>query len=364
VFVSKRELQKNKVDKFQERGSLLANNLAGAVVMIPCQVNSRARLRRVQPTREGAPGFTVIELLTTLAIISLLLTLLVPAVLSVRSAARRMHCQSNLKQIGLALEQYSSESGEFPMGGRHKKLLLPYLDQRPLWDRLVAHSISSDELRGIVLPIYRCPADSAPDLVQVHKPTSNANYVACYGSGALKYGFNGVFQQGSYRLGVNAGVKLSEMTRGRSNIAAMSEWLCQDGTRQRLRYLWHTPRELTDVNQFEEFAQLCDSIPPSPAAYGYPAYPAGSFEDGEKGLWWTQGSLSSGGYNHVLTPNRPSCYNGDDVIYGAYTASSLHGGGVNVLYADGHVVFVSESIDTQVWRVSASRKVMDGLQQY
>src|SRR5205809_2892375 len=94
-------------------------------------------------------AFTLIELLVVIAIIAVLVALLLPAVQQAREAARRSQCKNNLKQIGLALQNYHSSANRFPPGyvagatypatsngWGWSAMILPYLDQAPLYRKI------------------------------------------------------------------------------------------------------------------------------------------------------------------------------------------------------------------------------------
>ena len=104
-------------------------------------ISRRTSPRRVPLSRRSA--FTLIELLVVLLVLAVAVVLFFPPQRMAREAARRTQCKNNLKQIGLALHNYHDEYGAFPPAytvdadGKPlhswRTLLLPYLDQRPLY---------------------------------------------------------------------------------------------------------------------------------------------------------------------------------------------------------------------------------------
>ena len=136
-------------------------------------------------------AFTLVELLVVITIIGILIALLLPAVQAAREAARRSQCSNNMKQIGLGLHNYLATHNLFPMGEMDwvgwtsssgmtgycwATVILPFLEQQPLWDQLQSvgagygYGYSTPDLHyaGLctVVPAYLCPSSG-------HAPTFN-----------------------------------------------------------------------------------------------------------------------------------------------------------------------------------------------
>ena len=148
-------------------------------------------------------GFTIVELLVTIGIISILMSLILPAVQSARESARRSACQNNLRQLALAMLNHESTYGRLPSNGwgygwvgepgrgtdRDQPggwayNILDHVEQAPLREigKGEPEALRRQSLARLIvtpLPLFRCPSRPAPTLgpVGIISTPVNADYV-------------------------------------------------------------------------------------------------------------------------------------------------------------------------------------------
>ncbi len=322
--------------------------------------------------RSSLPGFTLVELLVVIAIIGILVGLLLPAVQAAREAARRMSCGNNMKQLGLAIHNYESTYKRAPVGGFFPDpaatfsfrrtsghiAFLPYMEQSALYDRIVgdyqqrtATQLSNGAMSpwdtGYApfrtrIPTLQCPSDNyRPDNPNDIGPT---NYMFSRGDTTWDHNpnWNGNGQRGlrgffacNQRYG-----EFSNVMDGLSNTIAMSERVVARPGGRRL-----VKEGGTAVNLGAAFRN------DNPALCIAPSNVSGGIYVGGVGEWggrrWTDGAPAFTGCTTILGPNKGSCTQGGwDGEDGIYEPSSYHTGGVQTVFGDGSVRFISDSIDT------------------
>jgi prepilin-type N-terminal cleavage/methylation domain-containing protein len=153
-------------------------------------------------------GFTLVELLVVIAIIGVLVALLLPAIQAAREAARRAHCTNNLKQLGLAMQNFHGANNVVPCarwnGGSPSwmALLMPYMEagnQFALWDFEKPYRDPANKLaREATASVFTCPTRRAPEMLSsdlpINDPKNNppgavGDYAGCHGDskGASEY---------------------------------------------------------------------------------------------------------------------------------------------------------------------------------
>ena len=276
-------------------------------------------------------GVTLIELLVALGVIGLLLALLLPAVQGSRAAARKTYCQNNLRQVGIAAHRYL-DTVHFAVS------LLPQLEQSELaelldYARLPDTRLSAEQYAKIMTPAtYICPSDSLASPAQRHL------------SYAVNQGLSLNIHSGFYTPRGFGERRFSEFSDGLSHTALLAEKLVllpnyEDvslavARAQPLRYSWNHGQVFYPGQEHEQVSHCLSETTRAQAGSG--TYYGFHFHFGDHPM-----------YHHTLPPGNWSFANRQQT--GPVSASSLHLPGAHLLFADGHVELISQSIDYRVF---------------
>ena len=283
-----------------------------------------------RPGRSRNAGFTLVELLVVIAIIGVLVALLLPAVQAAREAARRMRCQNNLKQIGLAQHNFHDTRLHFPEGmqvdvtkhcaadcrGNTMWLtVLPYMEQgntEQQYNYDKGWPGAAAALTNMVQQMYVCPSNGK----YLQFPNRRDYFGISGGRLRLSHGWRGdVFQDGLFTFNLKR--RFADVTDGTSSTLAVGDSMHP----QR----WGAGPGYGDPNVGGPVLWLMG---------GACMQPACRLTDASYGRDYRNTKFPINATIPLLADNE------NDTPFG-----SRHPGGGNFLFADGHVSFLPQTLN-------------------
>jgi prepilin-type N-terminal cleavage/methylation domain-containing protein/prepilin-type processing-associated H-X9-DG protein len=319
--------------------------------------------------RRRRSGFTLIELLVVIAIIAVLIGLLLPAVQKVREAASRMSCQSNLKQLGVAVHNYHDTNNSFPPAWDYEPpkppqrptgvshawgtYLLPSLEQGNLYknydfDKLLYNDPNSSVIQT-PLKVFQCP--STPNPNRAYSFPVPANVLPGIPAGTLRAAASDY----SATTGVRNWNQLVSPSPSETDLQDIGQrhGVLNAYSVEAAAALGARRLDLTKVTDGTSNTILVGEVAGRPNVYNrarqqVPLPPLNMTEgagwgDPFNGENWMSGSTFDG---DPTAPSGPCLINCTNVTGRGFY--SFHNGGVNLLMADGSVRFVSEDVATRI----------------
>jgi prepilin-type N-terminal cleavage/methylation domain-containing protein/prepilin-type processing-associated H-X9-DG protein len=302
-------------------------------------------------------GFTLVELLVVIAIIGILVGLLLPAVQAAREAARRMQCQNNLKQFGLALQGFHDAYLNFPPGMTDDDTdnlgwgtyILPFIEQQPLYDR-INNVVVNASARMLVSGGPHPNIDTAPwDTLQVDHASQQPNARTVVKSYLCPSNPMDVTDNNGYGASHYVGNAGTE-------VIAFSSFGCTNApnpTRMDGVFLNDAQNDVTYVTKMSQITDgtsntaLIGEIGPSRNVFvgknddrNFPLWAGGNPEGCDAKFIGSVMRLFGPNFNL----NRPPVDQQSDVSFG-----SFHKGGAQFVFVDGSVHFITSTIDIDIY---------------